>query len=142
MGARGRKEKSNIKVLSPVNVQRPSPPKGMTAKARSIWFRIVNSYPVDYFKPQHFDLLRMYCGACVLQKESEAEIFKKGSIITQKNGVTKENPHVNIALKAESSATRLATKLGITVNNTTVNRGMKGISARPKSKREGLMYRG
>ena len=142
MGERGRKEKSNIKVLNPLKIQRPSPPKGMTAKSRSIWFRVVESYPADHFKPQHFDLLRMYCGSCVLHKEAEADVFKKGSVITQKNGVTKENPSVNIAVKFESSATRLATKLGITKNNTTVARGQSGNNIKPKSKRDGLMYRG
>ena len=142
MGERGPKPSGQkLKPVKPRNPQRPSPPKGMTAKARSIWKRIVNAYPVDHFRPQHYDLLRMYCTACVIQKESEVQIFKKGMVITQDNGVVKKNPNIDIALIAEASATRLATKLGITVNNTTVNRGIKGVVPKPKSKREGLIFK-
>jgi len=143
MGERGPKPKEpKLKVVKPRNPQRPSPPKGMNAKARAVWTKVVNAYPVDHFKPQHSDLLRMYCGSCVMHKEAEAEIFKKGSVITQNNGITKANPYVDVAFKAEASATRLATKLGITVNNTTVNRGIKGSVTKPKSKREGLIFNG
>jgi P27 family predicted phage terminase small subunit len=143
MGKRGPKPAGpKLKAVKPRNPTWPDPPKGMTAKARAVWKRVVKCYPVDHFKPQHFDLLRMYCGACVLQKDAEAEIFKKGSVIKQTNGVVKQNPYVDVAFKAEGSATRLATKLGITVNNTTVNRGITGSVTKPKSKREGLIFRG
>ena len=74
-------------------------------------------------------------------KEAEADIFKKGSVIIQTNGITKGNPSVDIAVKFEASATRLATKLGITKNNTTVAKGNPGYSKKPKSKREGLLYK-
>lgn len=142
MGERGPKPKGpKLKPVKPRNPTRPSPPRGMTAKARAVWHRTVGAYPVDHFKPQHFDLLRMYCGACVMQKDAEAEVFKKGSVITQSNGVTKQNPYVDVAFKAEGSASRLATKLGITVNNTTVNRGIKGSVPKPKSKRADLLFK-
>ena len=139
MGDRGPQPESNIKAVKPPNPTRPKPVKGMHPKARSVWIRVVKAYPVDHFRPQHYDLLRMYCGACVLQKKAEHEVEVSGEIIEQKNGVIKENPYINIAFKAQASATALATKLGITVNNTTVNRGIKGSVSKPKSKRAGLL---
>jgi len=84
----------------------------------------------------------MYCCACVLHKKAEHEVEVSGEIIQQKNGVVKENPYINIAFKSQASATALATKLGITVNNTTAARGVKGSVPKPKSKREGLLFKG
>ena len=143
MGDRGpNSQNKNMHVLPAPKNKRKSPMPGMTKPARVIWTRTVNAYPADHFKPQHYDLLRMYCGACVLQKRAEHEYETTGDIIEQKNGVIKENPYINIAIKAESSATRLATKLGITVNNTMVARGQSGQNSKPKSKRGDLMFRG
>jgi P27 family predicted phage terminase small subunit len=139
MGKRGPKPKTNIKVLKPIIPKRLRPPKGLSSKARHVWKTVVNAYPVGHFRPQHRELLRMYCTACVLQKKADHEVEVSGEIIEQKNGVIKENPYINIAFKAQASATALATKLGITVNNTTVNRGIKGSVSKPKSKRAGLL---
>ena len=142
MGKRGPKPKGKFKVVNPSVPKRLRPSVGMHPKARFIWKTIVNAYPVDHFKPQHRELLRMYCCACVLHKKAEHEVEVSGEIIEQKNGVIKENPYINIAFKASASATSLATKLGITKNNTTAARGVKGSVPKPKSKREGLLFKG
>jgi len=139
MGERGPKS-ANMKILPPVKIRRPKPVKGMQPKDRAIWKRVVDVYPPDHFKPQHYDLLRMYCSTCVMQEKAEYEIGKTGEIIEQKNGVIKENPYINIENKAKQAAMALATKLGITVNNTTVNRGKGGSATKPKSKRAGLLF--
>ena len=136
MGDRGPKStRAKLRPVKPQNPKRPNPVPGMGQKDRTVWKRVVKAYPVDHFKPQHYDLLRMYCFACVLHKRAVREVEITGDIIEQANGVIKENPYINIAIKAESSSVRLATKLGITVNNTTVNRGIKGSVSKPKSKR-------
>jgi len=141
VGVRGPKPAGpNLKIVKPSVPRRPNPSKGMNSKARHIWKMVVDAYPVDHFKPQHRELLRMYCSACVLNKTAEKEVEKGGEIIEQKNGVIKESPYINIGMKAQAAATALATKLGITVNNTTVNRGIKGSVLKPKSKRAGLLY--
>jgi len=142
LGDRGPQPKSNIRVLDPVKIRRPNPKPGMSSKARTIWMKIVKSYPPDHFKPQHTGMLRAYCEAEAMHDRAVASIIKSGDIIKQPNGVVKENPYINIEIKATNVMSQLGTKLGITVNNTTVNRGIKGESTRPKSKRGDLINRG
>lgn len=60
----------------------------------------------------------------------------------QKSGVNKESHWVGIADKMRSAAQSLATKLGITKNNTTAARGEKGNDVKPESKRGDLINRG
>ena len=140
MGARGPKPESNIKVLPGPKKQWPSPVVGMTVPAQTVWKTTVKAYPFDFFKPQHFALLRMYCEAAALNKKSLHEAMMANYTDTNpKSGVTKESHWVGIADKMAGRAQSLATKLGITKNNTMAARGEKGSSQKPKSKREGLL---
>jgi phage terminase small subunit len=143
MGKRGPKPAGRkLKVIKQAKPRRPNPKPGMSKNSRRIWLYIVKAYPVDHFKPQHHELLRMYCDACAMHKKASKKIEETGEIIKQPNGIVKQNPYIGICRNAESSAAMLATKLGITVNNTTVNRGITGSVTKPKSKREGLIFRG
>lgn len=139
MGTRGPKPESNIKAL-PTPKQWPSPPVGMTRAAGTVWKTTTKAYPYDFFKPQHFALLRMYCEASALNKTALHEAMKVNYTDTNaKSGVTKESHWVGIADKMAGRAQSLATKLGITKNNTTAARGEKGNDVKPESKRAGLM---
>ena len=142
MGDRGPHAKTNIRVLAPVKKRRPNPKPGMSPKARTIWLKIVRAYPPDHFKPQHTGMLRSYCEAEALHDRAVAAIIKSGDIIKQPNGVVKENPYINIEIKATNVMSQLGTKLGITANATTVARGDGGANTKPKSKREGLLFKG
>jgi phage terminase small subunit len=143
MGDRGPKSyKQNLTVLKPVKRRRPNPLPGMSTMARSVWLRVVNVYEPGHFKPQHYDLLRMYCEFSARNKRAEAAIAKSGDLIKQSNGVVKPNPYNAIALTTAAQATAIATKLGITYNATTVSKGDTGQNSKPKSKREGLIFKG
>lgn len=142
MGARGPKPPSNIKVLDAPKLQWPSPPVGMTRPAQTIWKTTVNAYPHDFFKPQHFALLRMYCEAAALNKIALKNAMMANYTDTNpKSGVTKESHWVGIADKMAGRAQGLAVKLGITKNNTMAAKGQTGSSPKPKSKRQGLLYK-
>jgi len=139
MGIRGPKT-NRLKPVKPANPRRPNPKPGMSPRARTVWLRIVKAYPVDHFKPQHHDLLKAYCEAAAIRDECVAELKNEGLRITQPNGVKKENPLIGTIDKMAGRMTALSVKLGISVNNTTVNRGIKGSIPKPKSKRKGLIY--
>ena len=142
MGERGPKTKTSIHVLPAPKNKRKSPMQGMTKPARVIWTRILKSYDIDHFKPQHYDVLKAYCEAVALHDRSIRAIEKSGDLIKQKNGVVKENPYINIEIKSSNVMSQLATKLGITYNATTVSKGDVGYNSKPKSKRDGLIFKG
>lgn len=140
MGTRGPKPKK-LKTIKPSVPRRPNPKKGMSSRARNVWLRIVKSYPVDHFKPQHHDLLKSYCEAAAMRDEAMKELSDSDLVVTQSNGVKKENPLIGIIDKMAGRMTALSVKLGISVNNTTVNRGIKGSVTKPKSKRADLLFK-
>lgn len=142
MGQRGPKGKTKLKAVKPSNPRRPNPKPGMSSMSRSVWLRIVRAYPVDHFKPQHHDLLKAFCEASAIRDECIQELKKDKLLIKQPNGVIKENPYIGIVEKMAGRMTALSVKLGISVNNTTVNRGIKGSVTKPKSKRSGLIFDG
>ena len=135
MGARGPKPPSSISVLPTPRQQRPMPLRGMSEKSRAVWMKIINAYPVDFFKPQHLGLLRMYCEADALAKIAQHEAGKVNfTDHNPKSLVNKPSHWLNIKSQAVSESMSLATKLGITKNNTTAARGEKGSNPKPKSK--------
>jgi len=130
MGKRGIGS-TKIARIDPPKIPRPSPLWGMTERSRSIWKRICKAYPPDHFKPQQYDLLRMYCESAALNKIAMANAAKENY----------ENPHwLNVADKAAARCVTLCTKLGIAVNSTMAARGKGGSAPKPKSKFEGLLY--
>ena len=142
MGQRGPKSKTKLKVVKPSNPRRPKPKQGMFPGARDVWLEIVGAYPVDHFKPQHHDLLKVFCEASAIRDECIQELKTTKLLIKQPNGVIKENPYIGIIEKMAGRMTALSVKLGISVNNTTVNRGITGSVTKPKSKRDGLIFNG
>jgi P27 family predicted phage terminase small subunit len=141
MGTRGPKPQGLTILPAPKN-KRKSPMPGMTKPACRIWTRIVGSYQPDHFKPQHYDMLESYCEAAALRKKATKEIEETGELIEQKNGVIKQNPYLQIYQNSCSIMAQLGTKLGITYNATTVSKGDTGHNTKPKSKREGLLFKG
>jgi len=131
-------DRPEIKVLNPIIIERPKPIPGMSRYARTIWKKIVESHPADHFKPGSLEQLRIYCEACSSHKKAILEIKKEGTIITQSNGVTKRNPW---ALERDSCAgvmASISTKLQLNINST----NQAGEAPKPKSKREGLLFKG
>jgi beta-galactosidase/beta-glucuronidase len=61
MGQRGRTSSAELAIARPDLTQRLAPPAGMAQYERSVWLRIVNSQPADWFGPEHTEMLRQYC---------------------------------------------------------------------------------
>jgi len=141
MGKRGI-QKKQISLVAPSVKRRPNPQPGMSKVARTIWLRIVRAYPPEHFKPQHRGMLRVYCEAEALFNRATSEVKKMGDVIQQTNGVIKENPYINISIKAANVMSQHGTKLGITVNATSATRGESGSVTAPESKRAALLYGG
>ena len=142
MGRRGPGSNKTLSIIAPSIKRRPNPQPGMSKAARTIWLRIVGAYPPDHFKPQHRGMLRAYCEAEEMHNRSMRGVAKTGDLIKQTNGVIKENPYINIGIKAANIMSQLGTKLGITVNATTATRGESGSVTAPESKRAVLLYGG
>ncbi len=143
MGKRGPEPKNPKLTILDASAKRfPNPPPGMTPSARTVWHRVVKAHLWDYFKPQHYDLLRVYCEASSLHKKAIKELKDGGEVITQDNGVMKENPWVGIMDKMAGRMQGLSVKLQITKNATIYGHGNHEFQEKPKSKREGLLFNG
>ena len=143
MGKRGPKSETlKLTVLETTQKRWPNPQPGMNKTARTVWHRVVKAYPWDYFKPQHYDLLRAFCESSALHKKAIKELKKDGEVITQDNGVMKENPWVGIMDKMAGRMQGLGVKLQITKSATLASRHHDDIQEKPKSKREGLLFNG
>ena len=129
---------NKLTVLDAVKKQRPQPIPGMTRYARTVWKKIVAAHDPDHFKPQMLEQLRVYCEACSSHKKSILEIRKTGEIITQENKVTKRNPWTLERDACAAVMASIGTKLQLNVNSTT----KAGEAPKPKSKREGLLFKG
>ena len=141
MGKRGPQPITKLAVVKPTKKQHTSPPIGMTKKARNVWNRIVQAYPYDHFKPQHYDQLRAYCEAAALNKYAAMEASRVNyTDINKLSGAIKTSHWVEIMDKMAGRMQGLAVKLGITKNNTLVAKGVTGEKPTPESKRKGLMF--
>jgi hypothetical protein len=98
-----------------------------------VWLRVVKSYPPDFFKPQHFDLLRMYCEAAAINKIALRKYVESDY---------EDARHIRVADKMAGRCQGLAVKLGINVNNRLAHRGQAGQAPEPKNKRDRLLFGG
>ena len=146
MGKRGPKtEDSKLYVLSHSPRVRPEPMECMTDKAKDVWVRIVDAYPPEHFKPQHYDLLRAFCEASAIHEKLISDLEKENVVIKQEgrySTVYKENPIIATMDKMAARMQGLSVKLQISVNANNASRGKAGEPEKPKSKRSGLLYNG
>src|SRR6056297_97484 len=137
MGKRGPAPQSKIAVLAPSVQTRPSPPSGMTPRARNLFKRIINENKTGTFDAEAVAMLRAFCEADVQHFLATKELQKQGAVIfvtTPDRTVPRRNPWFNIQKEAASTMTSVSTKLR--------NKGIKTEAEKPKSKREGLMFNG
>ena len=127
-----------LRVINQLITQRPQPIPGMTRYSRVVWKRIVDSHNSDHFKPGMLEQLRIFCEACSSHKKAIVEIRKTGEIITQDNGIMKRNPWTLERDACAAVMASISTKLQLNVNSTK----QTGEAPKPKSKREGLIFKG
>ena len=142
MGKRGPRSRPKVRFIEPAAKRYPVPPPGMSKNARTVWHRVVKAFPPDHFLASQYDLLRVFSEASATHKRAMSEIRKQGEVIEQSNGIIKENPWVNVAVKAGATMTSLSVKLGLTINSTLVNRGKAPAAPKPKTGREHLLFGG
>ena len=131
-------DRAKLTIINPVIKQRPQPIPGMTRYARTVWKRTVDCHNPDHFKPQMLEQLRIFCEACSSHKKAIIEIRKTGEIITQDNGIMKRNPWTLERDACAGVMSSISTKLQLNVNSTK----QAGEPPKPKSKREGLIFKG
>ncbi len=129
---------TKLKILEPVITKRPRPIPGMNRYARTVWKKIVDSHPADHFKPGSLEQLRAYCEAASSHKKAILEIRKLGEVITQSNGVVKRNPWTLERDACAAVMASISTKLQLNINSTR----QECEAPKPKSKREGLLFKG
>ena len=140
MGKRGTKPGNKLTVLDKPKIKRPPAIAGMSKEAQKVWRRIVNAYPPDFFKPQHFGMLRAYCETECSYYQVIEGIAKEGVVIAQPNGVIKRHPFCAERDALAATMASLGTKLQITKKATLVSRGQSGNKPEKKSKRKGLNF--
>ena len=60
MEQRGRKSEKSLTGITAIP-ERPGPPPELNKEEKKIWKRMTESKSVDWFKPEHWDLLADYC---------------------------------------------------------------------------------
>ena len=140
MGKSGPKPAGKLSVVEKTELRKPNPLQGMTDPARTIWKRIVSVYAPDYFKPQHYDLLRAYCEMSAQFKKAVKMVDEQGATLETKSGF-RRNPWCAERDHCGQAMATLATKLNLAKNSTAVSRSKDAEGIRqPKSKREGLLF--
>ena len=132
MVRKGRKIRQ-LETVDKILLKPPKPVVGMHETARTVWVRIVKAYPPDHFKPQHLDLLRMFCESAAINK-----IVMKKYV----DGGYEDASLLRVADKMAARCQGLSVKLGINVNNRMAHRGQKGEATRKKSKIDDYLYGG
>ena len=127
------KKVSKLATVDKKKLKPPYPVVGMHETARTVWMRVVKAYPPDFFKPQHFDLLRMYCESAAVNKIAMRKYVESDY---------EDAKYLRIADKMAGRCQGLAVKLGINVNNRMAHRGQTGKAPEPKNKRDRLLFGG
>ena len=92
MGARGRKPKGALTVVTPEQVKRLEPPADMKERDAAMFREIVAKNPADQFKVQDVPLLREYCEAAGRSLDAQEYIDLFGLYVFTDKGVPKPNP--------------------------------------------------
>jgi P27 family predicted phage terminase small subunit len=140
MGARGKKPKGALAVVTPQAVKRLEPPGDMSKRDAQMFKDIVAKNPADQFKVQDIPLLREYCEACGRSQDAQKEIDELGLLVPSGMGSIKANPAIAIRTACAGVMAQLATKLKLCPSCRSGGRVPKGkeiapdVDAPPKRK--------
>lgn len=114
MGMRGPKSQSLAAVeVGKRQAERPKPLPGMSARARALWRRVVESLPPEHFAAADLPLLRDYCEAYDRTVLAQEALARDGLFVASAADTLKAHPANAIKVSAASVMAQLATKLGI-----------------------------
>lgn len=112
MGARGKKPKGALAVITPQTVKRLEPPDGMSERDAQMFRDIVAKNPADQFKVQDVPLLREYCEACGRSQDAQDAIDMFGLLVPSgSKDSLKANPAIAVRTACAGVMAQLATKL-------------------------------
>lgn len=144
MGKRGPKPAGKLSALPKPEKPKgpPSPPAGMSPRARARWREVVKGYAPDHFQAGDIPLLRAYCEAHDKAVRMQKALDEDGDFIDSASGTKKAHPAHAIKLAAESLMAQLATKLRLCANSRISGKQAAKEKPAGKSSREGLMFGG
>lgn len=92
-------EEANVTVAVNNSKNRPAPPSHLTAEERAVWKAVVDAKTADWFTPENFPLLELYCQNVVLSRRLAKELTFKldPKMFTMKNMI--EKTIANLATK-------------------------------------------
>ena len=93
--------------------QRPAPPRGLPAEARSVWKAVVADYAPKHFTAANLILLEQFCRARALVAQCDRQIGKEGLML---NG--RPHPLIAVRVQAWSEVRHCATKLRLAISST------------------------
>lgn len=137
MGKRGPAPQSKIRVLEKSETKRPGPPAGMTPRARNLFKKIVGENKSDAFDAESVSLLRAFCEADAQHFLATKVLQKDGAVVyvdTRTGEIPRRSPWFDVQKESAATMSSISTKLR--------NKGIKTEAEKPKSKREGLMFKG
>ena len=107
-----------------------------------MWKRIVDSLPSDYFSAADLPLLREYCEAYDRSVKAQKEIDGQGMTVPTGQGSIKAHPAIAVKVAAAGVMATVGSKLGLVRSSRRGKGKDEDGTAKPKSKRAGLMYGG
>lgn len=121
---------------------RVKPLPDMSARARAMWKRIVDSLPPDYFSAADLPLLREYCEAYDRSVKAQLEVDEQGMSIPTGTGSIKAHPAIAVKVAAAGVMATVGAKLGLVRSSRRGKAKDDEGTNKPKSKRGGLMFGG
>jgi phage terminase small subunit len=133
------------RVLASVHRPRPAPPVYLTPGAALVWAEVVHAVPVDHFDPGDYRSLAAYCEACALVQRLSAQLADEQPVVTDDDGVTKQNPFFRVYQSAVNSVQTFAVRLKLAPSTRTKDaagdkRARRMMQAGGGSARTGLMF--
>lgn len=113
MRQRGRKSAGAMDAAQPLT-QRPAPLPGLSAAQKTIWKRIVDGLPPDWFRPETLDLLAEYCEQITASRKISKMIDK----LPNKDSVDELEKLIRLKEKTARVMATLATKMRISQQST------------------------
>ena len=94
-----------------VNLKRLAPPRNLSAAAKKIFRRIVNSLPACHFESSDLEQLINYADIHAEIDECKAILAREGRVLTSEKGAVFSNPIVRDVNALRAASTALAVKL-------------------------------
>jgi len=110
-GKRGTKSLADMAVVHVTGARLQPDEDILTKRQMSLWQKIVDSLPADFFRPGDVPLLAAYCKAWDFYLQACAEIEANGVTIEDASGKRYANPAQSLVVTQASAMAQLAVKL-------------------------------